>query len=76
MGLIEFPSQEAVSTIYTCAEYQPFLKKRKAGLFTHPAFPPGMIESLHYIQIHVIKILLQHTVVWQVDYSGIDLITL
>lgn len=49
---------------------------RQAGLFTHPAFLPSMIELLLYIQIHVINILLQHTVVWQVDYSGIDLITL
>lgn len=49
---------------------------RPAELFTHPAFLLSMIESLPYIQIHVIKILLKHTVVWQADYSEIDLITL
>ena len=35
MVLIEFPSQEAAATFYTCAEYQPYLEKRKAGSFTH-----------------------------------------
>ncbi len=35
MVFIEFPSQQTAAAFYTCAEYEPYLEKRKAGSFTH-----------------------------------------
>lgn len=39
--LIEFPTREAAATFYTCAEYQPYLAKRKAGSNTQLVLVAG-----------------------------------